>query len=168
MREESSRRAFAPYAPELVSGLSLAVAVPSLIGLVLEPAVFGLPLLAEPLLLVPGLILVATGFVVAFAGVLTLAREVGPEFSTSPPRLCKTGPYAYVRNPGYLGGILVTIGLASVLFSPGALIVAGLIWARLHLVVVRVEEPMLSRKFGEEYEVYRRHTGRWLPRLRRL
>ncbi len=103
MQEEPAHRAFAPYAPEVVAGLSFTVAVPLLIGLALEPAILGLPLLAEPFLLVPGLILVVAGFVVGLAGVTTLAREVGPEFSTSPPRLCEAGPYAYVRNPGYLG-----------------------------------------------------------------
>ncbi len=112
------------------------------------------------------MILVVVGLVVGFAGVAALAREVGPRFSSSPPRLCKVGPYAYVRNPGYLGGILTALGLTMVLFSPGTLILTAFIWARLHLVVTRWEEPMLLRVFGEEYEAYRGTTGRWFPRLR--
>jgi protein-S-isoprenylcysteine O-methyltransferase Ste14 len=63
--------------------------------------------------------------------------------------------------------VLAAIGLALALFSPGTLILTGLIWARLHFVVVRVEEPALSTHFGPEYEAYRRRTGRWFPRLRR-
>ena len=167
MQDPAQRKAFGPYAPEIIAGLSFTVAVPLLIGLALEPILLGLPLLAQPLILVPGLILVVAGFVVGLAGVGILAREIGPAFSTAPPRLCQIGPYAYVRNPGYLGGILVGIGLAAVLFSPGALIFTLLIWARLHFVVVRMEEPLLLRKFGEEYQAYRRHTGLWFPLLRR-
>ncbi len=113
----AQRSAYAPYAPEIIAGLSFTVAVPLFIGLVLEPILLGLPLLAQPLILLPGLILVVPGFVVGLAGVGTLAREVGPAFSASPPRLCQIGAYAYIRNPGYLGGILVGIGLAAVLFS---------------------------------------------------
>ncbi len=138
-----------------------------LIGLALEPALLGLPLLAQPLIFVPGLMLVVVGLIVGFAGVVTLAREVGSEFSSSPPRLCKVGPYAYVRNPGYLGGILTALGLTMVLFSPGTLILTAFIWARLHRVVTRWEEPMLLSVFGEEYEAYVGNTGRWFPRLRR-
>ena len=39
--------------------------------------------------------------------------------------------------------------------------------AWLHLVVVRYEEPMLARIFGDEYDEYRKQAGRWLHLLRR-
>lgn len=155
------------YAPEVVAGLMFTVAVPLLIGTVLEPRLLGLPVFAPPELLILGGVLVFPGLILAFGGVFYLAREVGPGFGTSPPRLCRSGPYAYVRNPGYLGGVIVMAGLALILVSPIIPLYAALLWIRLHLVVVRFEEPMLARIFGEEYEAYRKQAGRWLPRFRR-
>ncbi|MEE9163336.1 MAG: isoprenylcysteine carboxylmethyltransferase family protein [Thermoplasmata archaeon] len=155
------------YAPEIFAGLLFSVAIPFLIGAVLEPQLLGLPVFASPERLISGGILLFLGLVIGFGGVFYLAREVGPGFGTSPPRLCGKGPYAYVRNPAYLGGVIVMAGLALILFSPIIPVYAALIWIRLHLVVVRFEEPMLARIFGEEYQAYRKQAGRWLPRLRR-
>jgi len=62
---------------------------------------------------------------------------------------------------------ILILGLALLLFSPILPFYAILAWVRLHLVVVRYEEPMLARIFGDENDEYRKQAGRWLPLLRR-
>jgi len=85
-----------------------------------------------------------------------------------PPRhLVVRGPYRFVRNPMYLGMVLVLLGELSLAFSLGfAGYIAG--WfACIHLLVVLYEEPTLRRKFGADYERYTKEVGRWLPSLHR-
>lgn len=80
-----------------------------------------------------------------------------------PRRLVRRGPYRFVRNPMYLGALLVLAG-ASLFFGSLALLAfaAGFAVAT-HAFVVLYEEPTLRRIFGEEYEEYRRAVRRWLP-----
>ncbi len=77
-----------------------------------------------------------------------------------------SGPYRYVRNPMYAGGILALLGWA--VWSPSlALIVAPfLFFAATHLFVTIYEEPTLENKFGAAYEEYLQKVPRWIPRLR--
>jgi protein-S-isoprenylcysteine O-methyltransferase Ste14 len=83
-----------------------------------------------------------------------------------PKELVISGPYRYVRNPMYAGGILVLLGWA--VWSPSlALIVAPfLFFAATHLFVTIYEEPTLENKFGAAYEEYLQKVPRWIPHLR--
>ena len=82
-----------------------------------------------------------------------------------PPReLVVAGLYRYVRNPQYVGVVLVVVGEALlsgrvVLFGYAALLAIGY-----HLFVRYYEEPTLGRLFGEPYARYRAAVPRWLPR----
>jgi protein-S-isoprenylcysteine O-methyltransferase Ste14 len=115
---------------------------------------------------------VAAGAVVAAAGLamlvwtVTLFVRVGR--GTLAPwdptrRLVAHGPYARVRNPMISGVLAIIVGEA---------IAFGRLWtwAALFLVINHVyfvlsEEPGLMRRFGPEYQEYRRHVPRWVPRL---
>jgi len=82
-----------------------------------------------------------------------------------PKRLVAHGLCRVMRNPMYVGvGMLVaseTIGFRSI-----NLAIYLLIWsAFVFLFVLFYEEPTLQKKFGAEYEEYRRDVPRWLPRL---
>jgi protein-S-isoprenylcysteine O-methyltransferase Ste14 len=83
-----------------------------------------------------------------------------------PERLVVSGPFRYVRNPGYVG-VLGLIAGQSLLFASAAVLAhAAIVALAFHLFVVLYEEPHLRRKFGTEYEEYKRRVPRWLPRLR--
>jgi protein-S-isoprenylcysteine O-methyltransferase Ste14 len=92
-------------------------------------------------------------------------RGRGTPAPYDPPRdLVITGLYCYVRNPQYLGVVLVTAGEglltgAAVLFGYAAFLAVAY-----HLFVRCYEEPTLSRLFGEAYVRYREAVPRWLPR----
>lgn len=83
-----------------------------------------------------------------------------------PQRLVITGFYRYVRNPMYVGFFMGWIGLWIVFGHANLAAIAAALAAALgvHLFVVFYEEPTLGKKFGVDYEKYRRNVGRWLPR----
>ena len=80
-------------------------------------------------------------------------------------RLIVQGIYRHVRNPMISGGICILFGEAILAAS------LPLIGWFLSFVVVNavyiplVEEPGLVKRFGEDYETYRRNVPRWIPRL---
>ena len=114
---------------------------------------------------VVGLLGIVAGGLVMVACVAEFAtRGRGTPAPIDPPRqLVVRGPYRFVRNPMYLGMVLVLLGELSLAFSRGfAGYIAG--WfACMHLLVVLYEEPTLRRKFGVDYERYTREVGRWWP-----
>ena len=47
----------------------------------------------------------------------------------------------------------------------GLLEYAAAVWLGFHLFVLAYEEPTLRRTFGAEYDAFRAHVPRWLPRI---
>lgn len=112
-----------------------------------------------------GLIVAATGGALALWCVLSFSR-VGrgtPAPFDPPRRLVQQGPYRHVRNPMYLGAVIVLCG-AGVFYRTVALVAyAAAFLLAAHLFVLMYEEPTLTRLFGEEYAAYRARAGRWWP-----
>lgn len=81
-------------------------------------------------------------------------------------RLVIVGPYAHVRNPMITGVLAIVIGEAISFGSRPLATWAALFLAINHVYFVLSEEPGLVRRFGAEYDAYRRAVPRWLPRLR--
>jgi protein-S-isoprenylcysteine O-methyltransferase Ste14 len=82
-----------------------------------------------------------------------------------PKKLVARGLYRSVRNPMYVGVLLVIFGQA-ILFASPILLRYGIgIAICFHLFVVLYEEPTLRDKFGDSYSEYCRSVRRWLPRL---
>ncbi len=81
-----------------------------------------------------------------------------------PPRmLVARGLYRVVRNPMYVGVLLILIG-ESIIFSSLAILQYALfVWLMFHLFVVFYEEPTLRKKFGATYDEYRKSVSRWVP-----
>lgn len=88
----------------------------------------------------------------------------GPGMKTMPERLVTGGPYAYTRNPMYLGHLVFLAGLALTFHSALAAAIAIASAAFFH-ARVRRDEKRLSERFGEPYAEYCRRVKRWLPAL---
>ena len=112
------------------------------------------------------------GFTLLLLGVATIAwcfidfvrHGRGTPAPYDPPRqLVLGGLYKCVRNPQYLGVILVV--LAEAVLSGRILLFGYAIVLALgyHLFVRFYEEPTLRRMFGEEYVRYCAVVPRWLP-----
>jgi protein-S-isoprenylcysteine O-methyltransferase Ste14 len=85
----------------------------------------------------------------------------------APKHLVVHGLYKYVRNPMYIGVLLVIVGAAVLFQSRRVLVYGAIVGLFFHLFVVLFEEPLLRKKFGESYLSYCRGVGRWVPRLGR-
>ncbi|MGN6550739.1 MAG: methyltransferase family protein [Pararhizobium sp.] len=75
--------------------------------------------------------------------------------------LVTTGPYAYGRNPIYLGNALVIFGIGFMLGSLWFAIAGIAATLATDRLAVRREERHLLALFGADYEVYCRRTRRW-------
>jgi protein-S-isoprenylcysteine O-methyltransferase Ste14 len=91
----------------------------------------------------------------------------GTPAPVEPPRaLVINGMYRFVRNPMYVGVLLVQAG--TILWY-GSLAQVGywfLIFACVSLFVQLYEEPHLRKTFGAAYEEYCQRVPRWIPRLK--
>ena len=79
--------------------------------------------------------------------------------------LATSGPYAFTRNPLYLGSFLLGLGFT---IASGRLVL-GLLFAALflgiYLPVMRVEASTMATLFGKDFETYRKAVPLFFPRL---
>jgi len=81
--------------------------------------------------------------------------------------LVVSGLHRYVRNPMYIGVLLVILGQAALFDAPRVAEYGCLCVLVAHIFVLLYEEPTLHRQFGESYEQYLRTVPRWIPRFRK-
>jgi protein-S-isoprenylcysteine O-methyltransferase Ste14 len=79
-------------------------------------------------------------------------------------QLTTSGPYAYTRNPLYLGSLLMAGGFAVAARSWWIVAVIVVIFGVIYVPVIAGEERYLRQTFPD-YEEYARHVPRMLPRL---
>jgi protein-S-isoprenylcysteine O-methyltransferase Ste14 len=114
-----------------------------------------------------GLVVLVLGAVLAVSCILTFALVgKGTPAPFDPPRkLVVAGPYRWVRNPMYIGAVLVLAGAAVFYQSLGLLAFAAGFLAAAHGFVQLYEEPTLHRTFGAQYADYYHAVHRWIPRV---
>jgi len=78
--------------------------------------------------------------------------------------LIQSGPYAWVRNPMYLGRFLVGLGLVLLTWRWFFILPYIAVFCLYAQARVLGEEARLQALFGEQYQAYSRAVGRWLPR----
>ncbi len=76
--------------------------------------------------------------------------------------LTTTGPYAYTRNPLYLGSILLALGFAAASLRLSIFAALGLLFALIYVPVIRAEEEYLRAHFAGFGE-YARRVPRLIP-----
>jgi protein-S-isoprenylcysteine O-methyltransferase Ste14 len=86
----------------------------------------------------------------------------GPGMKTLPEHLVTNGPYAWTRNPMYLGHLIFLAGLALTLRSElaAAILAASLVYFHAR---VKKDEKRLRELFGEPYAQYCARVKRWIP-----
>jgi len=110
-----------------------------------------------------GAAFIGAGEVLRLAGVAA-AGPVTRRRSRNVERLVTYGVFAWMRNPLYVGNLLIWIGFmigsGMLWFVPIAVLLFGIEYT----LIVRYEEGVLESIFGGEYIEYKRRTARWLPR----
>jgi protein-S-isoprenylcysteine O-methyltransferase Ste14 len=93
------------------------------------------------------------------------ARGKGPFAEFDPPTaLVTTGPYRYVRNPISSCVLAIILGEALAFSSTGVLMMLFVSMAIAQAQAVGIEEPLLLKRFGQEYSLYQSRVPRWIPR----
>lgn len=77
--------------------------------------------------------------------------------------IAQSGPYAFTRNPLYLGSFLIGIGFAVQSGIWPLIPVFALVFLLIYLPVMRQEERELESSHGEEYLAYRRQVPLFIP-----
>ena len=119
-----------------------------------------------PLSMASGAIVVVAGEMMRFWGVAyagSLTRVTG---SVGAPELIVAGPFAFVRNPLYVGNITIYtgIGIMSNALWPWLVITAFCWFVFQYIVIVKLEEGFLAKEFAN-YAEYRANVPRFIPRL---
>ncbi len=147
--------------------------------------VFGIPFLAAIALqraaplslsrgsLTPAIILAGAALISVGAALVVLARRefaqhgqpTDPGLPTS--KIVTTGVFAVSRNPLYLGGVCILVGIALALNLPWVLVLLLPALVACHYVLIVPEEKYLAVRFGEEYRMYAASVHRWIGRARR-
>lgn len=74
------------------------------------------------------------------------------------------GPYAYTRNPLYLGTFLLGLGVATASGQPLLVAAFLLFFVLVYTETIKREEDRLASLFGADYEAYRARVPRLFPR----
>lgn len=120
---------------------------------------------AAPMAIVLGALIAALGvlFRVWGAAYLSYGTIHHPEMQAG--AVMASGPFRYVRNPLYLGGWFMIVGIAFLMPPSGALFAIALLTIFLFRLILG-EEAFLTAQLGEPYREYLRRVPRLIPRLR--
>ncbi len=111
-----------------------------------------------------GVALAIMAWAIRAAGTAYLRREVVFAADTQRDRLVVAGPFRYVRNPLYLGNIVLAIGVA--LFAPplgAAFIVLGNV--AIVIALAREEVRVLRARYGAAFDAYAAAVPAFVPRF---
>ncbi len=126
--------------------------------------VFAQPTVASILI---GFAVTMLGESIRFWGVSIAGSETRTTGDVGGTFLITNGPFAHVRNPLYVGNMLIYIGVGimSMALFPW-LLIGAIIWFyfQYHLIVTK-EEEYLAGRFGDAYTDYTRNVMRFFPRI---
>lgn len=113
-----------------------------------------------------GVVFICAGLPVLLDSFARFALQgLGTPAPIAPPRhLVVTGLYRYVRNPMYVSVLLLIFGQGLLFGNVRVLAYGVIIWLAFFVLVVLYEEPILRRKFGNQYTEYTANVRRWIPR----
>ena len=101
---------------------------------------------------------------VSYAGGVTRTRNVGA------PQLCTSGPYAFVRNPLYVGNMMMYLGVVFIAGAANIYLMAATtvgFFLIQYSLIISLEEETLKGLFGNSYEAYKENVPAIYPRLTR-
>jgi protein-S-isoprenylcysteine O-methyltransferase Ste14 len=124
--------------------------------------IFGHPTIIS---LIAGAAVSLLGEAIRFWGVGHATSETRVTGTVGASRLVVSGPFGYVRNPLYVGNMLLYTGFGVMANIPWLIILTFAWFVFQYAMIVSREEEFLAGKFGEEYEAYRRAVPKFLPRL---
>ena len=110
----------------------------------------------------PTWLFVGIGATIAAAGVAIRAAAAGHVKKNR--ELTTTGPYAYTRNPLYLGSLIIAIGFGIASRNWWVAVVIVVLFLSIYLPVIRSEEEFLRSEFSG-FDEYCAKVPRLIPRV---
>ena len=110
----------------------------------------------------PTLMFIALSLILVIPGIWLRAYASG--YVKKNTELTVTGPYAFTRNPLYLGSMLIAFGFALASRSIWIAVALAVLFALIYVPVIRSEEVFLRSKF-DAFDAYAARVPRLLPRL---
>jgi protein-S-isoprenylcysteine O-methyltransferase Ste14 len=112
-----------------------------------------------------GVVLFAAGTSLRIWPVFVLGKRFSGLVAIQPGhQLVTTGVYSVIRNPSYLGALVMTLGWALAFRSIVGIVLTAMLIPPL-VARMRSEEGLLHSHFGGEYDAYRARTWRLIPWL---
>ncbi len=117
--------------------------------------------------LVIGFLIALSGEAFRLWGVSWAGSETRTTGTVGGTFLIISGPFAHVRNPLYVGNILMYTGLGIMSYAlfPWLQIAGFLFFSLQYHFIVKEEETYLKKTFGEEYQKYLQNVPGFIPRL---
>lgn len=117
--------------------------------------------------LIIGFVIAAAGESIRLWGVCWAGSETRTTGKVGGTFLVISGPFAFVRNPLYVGNMLMYIGIGIMSFAlfPYLQIAAFVFFAIQYHFIVKEEESYLIETYGDDYKEYVKNVPRFFPRL---
>ncbi len=113
-----------------------------------------------------GLVVACGLSMVLWVSIVFVRKGQGTPIPVDPPtRLVVQGLFRFVRNPMYVGAVLIVLGEALFFRSGWLLLYTVGLWSVLHTFLVVFEEPQLKQRFGPDFVEYMNIVPRWIPRI---
>jgi protein-S-isoprenylcysteine O-methyltransferase Ste14 len=117
-----------------------------------------------------GLTIVLFGEFVRLWGVSVAGSETRTTDGVGSSQLVTSGPFAYVRNPLYVGNVCIYFGVgimswAGVPFLP---VITLLYFFFQYSLIINLEEEHLAEKYGTEYQTYKLSVPKIFPSFKKF
>ena len=113
-----------------------------------------------------GMALVVIGFVIRIHSILTLKQYFTYSVAkVEGHRIVETGLYKFIRHPGYLGQMIIFIGISMSISNWLSILVMMIPVTLGYLYRINVEERFMLERLGEDYLNYQERTKRIIPKI---
>jgi protein-S-isoprenylcysteine O-methyltransferase Ste14 len=113
-----------------------------------------------------GMALVVIGFVIRIHSILTLNQYFTYSVAkVENHKIIETGLYKFIRHPGYLGQLIIFIGISTSISNWLSILVMMIPVTLGYLYRIKVEERFMFEQLGEDYLNYQERTKRIIPMI---
>lgn len=111
-----------------------------------------------------GAILVIAGLIIRISSILTLKEQFTYTVTKiEDHKLIETGLYTYVRHPGYLGQLIIFLGISKLLSNWISVIFMITSVSIGYVYRIKTEEKFMIEQMGDKYIDYQKRTKRLIP-----
>jgi protein-S-isoprenylcysteine O-methyltransferase Ste14 len=113
-----------------------------------------------------GMALIATGLIIRIYSILTLKQYfIYSVAKVEDHKLIETGLYKFIRHPGYLGQLIIFLGISASLSNWLSILFMMIPTALGYLYRIKVEERFMLEQLGEDYLNYQERTKGIIPMI---